>query len=248
METNKIYNENIIEGIKKIDDNSIDLIINDPPYINCVKAGWDKKEVFNEELCQHFFRVLKNSGSIYTWCGIGEKSQSLIRWFPILGSKFTFKDLITWKKNRGIGTRRGWLYTREELMWHVKDNKKFVWNVESQYSDEKRPWNVYKKGGIKVNKSDFKRITNVWTDINEVGYGSCPTKYSDDRKSTTPKPCKISERIIESHTHENNLVLVPFVGSGNDTIVCRELKRNFIGFENDENQFNYLKTILGEVC
>jgi len=50
----------------------------------------------------------------------------LIRWFPIFNEKWYFKDLITWKKQRGMGMRKGWLYTREEIMWFVKDNKKFI--------------------------------------------------------------------------------------------------------------------------
>src|SRR3990167_8975584 len=139
IEINKIHCGDCFDLLKLIDSNSVDLIIIDPPYLT-TKEKWDKTEIVNEELSRELFRVAKNSCSLYVWCGIGEKSQSLIRWFPIFNKDWYFKDLITWKKQRGIGMRKGWLYTREEIMWFVKDNKKFIWNTDNQYSKEKRPW------------------------------------------------------------------------------------------------------------
>ena len=114
--------------IKDIDDESIDLILTDPPYVGVVKDKWDQTEIIDGAFAKELLRVLKPSGSLYIWCGVGEKSQSLFRWYPIFNEHFHFKDLITWKKRRGIGMRKGWLYTREEIMWFVKDNKKFIWN------------------------------------------------------------------------------------------------------------------------
>ena len=122
------------ELIKDIPDDSVDLILTDPPYIGVVREKWDQQEVLNQDLISEFYRVMKPTASLYVWCGIGEKSQSLMRWWPKIKERFHFKDLITWKKRRGIGMRKGWLYTREEIMWWVKDNKKFIWNKNEQYS------------------------------------------------------------------------------------------------------------------
>ena len=71
-----------LKVLPKIPNESVDLIILDPPYLT-TKEQWDKKEIVNDELSNELFRVAKNSCSLYVWCGIGEKSQSLIRWFPI---------------------------------------------------------------------------------------------------------------------------------------------------------------------
>lgn len=137
---NKIFLEiqGNFEYLKQVPDNSIDLILVDPPYLT-TKESWDKKEVVTSELSKEFYRILKDTGSFYCWCGIGEKkSQSLIRWYPIFSKDFIFKDLITWKKQRGIGMRKGWPYTREEIMWFVKNNKNFIWNKKEQYSKKRR--------------------------------------------------------------------------------------------------------------
>lgn len=229
---NKYYNDDFVNILPQLESNSIDLIIIDPPYLT-TNNDWDKVEVVNDFLSKELFRIAKDSASLYVWCGIGEKSQSLIRWFPIFSKYWYFKDLITWKKQRGIGMRKGWLYTREECMWFVKDNKKFIWNIDKQYSLEKRPFNII-KNGKSVNKSDFKRLTNVWTDINEVGFGTCPTKFKEIKKEIkhkTPKPIELMERIILLHTKEDDIILDAFMGSNPVGKACEKLNRNFIGID-----------------
>lgn len=241
MKMQKVINDVWENKLFEIKSNSVDLIIIDPPYLTTAE-NWDKDEVVNIELSKQLFRVAKETCSLYVWCGIGEKSQSLIRWFSIFQNDWYFKDLITWKKQRGIGMRKGWLYTREECMWFVKNNKKFIWNTEEQYSEEKRPFSITLKGGRKANKSEYKRFTNVWTDINELGFGSSPQKFSSFRNFNhfTPKPVELFERIIKLHTKENDLVLDCFAGSGTTGVSCKKLNRNFILIEKQKEFCNII--------
>ena len=207
---------------ERLEEASVDLIILDPPY-NTTGQRWDKIDPVTLELVWELDRVLAPTGSLYVWCGIGEKSQSLIRWFPLFAELFTFKDLITWKKRRGIGGRRGWLYTREELMWFVKDNHRFVWNVEAQYSEEP---NQFKVGMSGTKVHPFKRFTNVWTDIPEVLGNKGVAHY-------TPKPLQAIQRLILLHTQPGDLVYDPFVGSGTTLVACKLLGRRGLGVDND---------------
>jgi len=226
-----IQNKPAIEYLSTLPSDHIDLIIIDPPYIT-TSEKWDKREQVNDTLVNELYRVAKDNCSIYVWCGIGEKSQSLIRWFPIFNNVFYFKDLITWKKQRGIGMRKGWLYTREEIMWFVKNNKQFIWNKEHQYSDQKRVWTAHyadkeRREKYLKNLSDYKRYTNVWEDIRETNI----SWNKKDRKTFhfTPKPNKAITRIVQLHTKENDNVLDCFLGSGTTAIVCKEMNRNFYG-------------------
>jgi len=218
----QLFNGDNREILKQIPDNSIDLICIDPPYIT-TKESWDKNEIVNLFLSSQLKRIIKITGNLYIWCGIGEKSQSLIRWFPIFSKDFYFKDLITWKKQRGIGMRKGWLYTREECMWFVKDNKRFIWNKEEQYN--KKETNQFTEGfsGYKC-LSKYKRFTNVWTDISEF-LGNKQIKHY------TPKPLEAIERIIKAHTSIEDTVLDCFMGSGTTGVACKQLGRKFIGIE-----------------
>ena len=239
LKLNKIYLGDCKKLLKFFPSDSVDLIICDPPYLS-TKEKWDKNEVFNEELIKELYRLLKETGNIYVWCGIGEKSQSLIRWFSLLRKYFYFKDLITLKKQRGYGMRRGWLYVREEIMWFVKNNRKFIWNKNEQYGEEKSKYTGLgrnKKGQLlnqfgRVRLSEFKRITNIWTDIKEKST-AIKTRHF------TQKPLKAIERIIKLHTRENDIVLDPFLGSGTTALAARNLKRNWIGIEIDKNYVNF---------
>ena len=77
----------------KIPDKSIDLIVIDPPYIT-TNNEWDKQEIVNEFLSHLLFDKAKDHCSLYVWCGIGEKSNSLFRWFPIF-NKHLFHSFST---------------------------------------------------------------------------------------------------------------------------------------------------------
>lgn len=242
IELNKIYNKDCLEFMKDIPNEYIDLIIADPPYFSIVKEDWDNQwETKDEYLlwCEKWIneckRILKQTGSMYIWGEVGEKSDTIIH-IKLLADKIGlyFKDWITWKKQRGMGNRKGWLYTREELLWYVKNNKKFTWNEKNQYSTERR-----KRDGGKdiikpsqtgyLAKSLFKRITNVWIDISECTFDV--SKQNLSNKHLTPKPVELSERIIKVHTNENDLVYIPFAGSGSEIIACIKNKRNYIATE-----------------
>ena len=220
LELNNAYLLDATEGTKLIKSNSIRLAILDPPYGKIVKTDWDKNnKAFNIDLINELFRVITDDGNLYIWCGIGEKSQSLIDFYNVMNqSKFHFKEMIVWKKQRGNGGRKGWLQTHELVLWYTKvKTTNFIWNKNEQYSDEKRPWNVYKKGGEMVNKSEYKRLTNVWSDINEVGYGGSPKTFKinkDKINHLTPKPDDSYERIIKAHTLPGDIILDTFIGSG----------------------------------
>ena len=219
---NKIFLETSgkFEYLKQVPNNSVDLIIIDPPYLT-TSESWDKKEIVTEWLSKELLRIAKDSCSLYVWCGIGEKSQSLLRWYPIFSKDFIFKDLITWKKQRGIGMRKGWLYTREEIMWFVKDNKQFIWNKEEQYDlTDKRLFS------LPNNKSEYKRWSNIWIDIKEEAGGMKSPDFHP-----TQKPIKALERIIRTHTKKDDIVLDCFMGSGSTALACQNLGRNFIGME-----------------
>lgn len=78
VELNKIYNMDCIEYMKTLPKNCIDPIIADPPYFKIVKNDWDNQWKTKEEYlqwCKNWindcFRVLKTTGSIYIWGGIG---------------------------------------------------------------------------------------------------------------------------------------------------------------------------------
>lgn len=224
IEINKIYNENCLESMKKIDDGSIDLIIADPPYFQIVKDEWDNqwKDInewvkWNEIWIKECKRILKSDGSFYYYGGVSNIAHIKL----LLDDYFEFKNWITWHKKRGYGAKRNWLFTREELLFYTKsDNYKF--NV--MYSKQSGTSNASKKKFKETGKG--LRLSNVWNDILEMGWnntGKC--------KMSAEKPIEIGERIILSSTNESDLVYVPFAGSGSEIESCIINNRNWIASE-----------------
>ena len=94
MELNKIYNEDCLEGIKRIHSGSIDCILTDPPYLYLKNQKLDRP--FDEKaLFLEFKRVLKPTGFVVLF----GRGTSFYRWNTILADLgFSFKEEIIWDK------------------------------------------------------------------------------------------------------------------------------------------------------
>lgn len=231
VELNKIYNENCLETMKKIPDNFVDLIVADPPYYKIVKDDWDNQwksidEYLNwfENIIKEFFRILKTNGSFYLWMGIGKNKEHPI--FDMIKNSenigFIFQDWITWKKQKGYGNKNGYMFIREELIFFTK-SEEYTFNIP--YLNE-----IAKNHGrLKKDKINYKRCGNVWCDINEVSVGNLI--HTERVNHPTQKPLMACDRIILTSTNENDLIYVPFVGSGSEIVSSFKNKRNYIGSE-----------------
>lgn len=207
MELNKIYNMDCLEGMKSIDDNSIDLIIADPPYGIDYQSNF-KKDKFNKikndknillEWIDEAYRVLKPNGAIY--CYTRWDVYSI--WADKLQEKHKVKNVIIWyKRGGGLGDLKGsYIFNHEFILYAVKDRHLL----------------------------NGKRESDVW----EISKGNT-SKYIHP----TQKPIELAEKIINKSSSENNVILIPFVGSGNDILACINTNRNYIGFELDTGYFN----------
>ena len=75
---------------------------------------------------------------------------------------------------------------------------------------------------------------DVWGDIKQLTYKS-KELVSRNVLNTIQKPIKLIERLVKASSNPEDLVLDPFAGTGTTYVVCKNLGRNFIGFEMDFN-------------
>ena len=219
-----------LDILPTLEAGSVDVVITDPPY---GMGFWN--------ICDDWFSlasaVLEQDGSLYVFCGIGEKSDSLSRILPLVKKHFIFKNLITWKKQRGYGTQRNRMYTREEIIFAVKSRDYYYC---PQYTDEPRSQFKTGKMGKMAQKnkprSKFKRASNVWADVKEIspGVGNSPEWTG---KHPTQKPTRLMERIIKASARPGSIILDPFMGSGTTGVACVKTGRSFIGIEIDPDYF-----------
>lgn len=201
--------------IKQIPDNSIDLVVTDPPYLINYKTGHRKdkghkfcKTIKNDnnpelikEIIKELYRVMKDNSAMYMFCSFDKVDffkQELEKYFSI-------KNMIIWVKNN----------------WTAGD-------LECAFGKQYEICFLVNKG-----KKQFygKRITDVWGGFNHKGLNRV---VGQDQIHQNQKPLELIKMCIEKHSQVNDIVLDPFMGSGTTALASKELHRNYIGFEIDE--------------
>lgn len=227
-----VYVGDTRELIESLPSSFANLIFIDPPYMGVVDASWDNETpVIDDFIVEQLARVLAPTGALYVCCGIGEKSNSYDYFKRLFNKHLVFKDHITLAKDRGIGNRRGLMYAREEMLFYVKDPKNFVWNTDAQYSKERRKRDG--KGPMKLGQngkprlSEFKRLTNVWTDVSFM----TTDVVQRQKYHPTPKPVKLVERVIALHTKRGDTVFDCYAGVMTTWEACRRTGRRSISIE-----------------
>ena len=217
-------------------DESVDLVIADPPYFQvCGDFDFGVFKSRSEYLawCREWLleckRVLKPTGSLILWGGVGEGNQYSKTCYIDRRRRNTYpKNWITQRNSRGYGTKRNYMSAREDFLFLTK-TEKYTFNIP--YTGEKSGRKDLGANG-KPRTNEYKRVSNVWNDITEASQSSIERCWHP-----TVKAQKLCDRIIETHSNEGDTVLVPFVGSGSEIISAINNKRDYVGIELDPEHF-----------
>lgn len=139
MKVNKIYQMDCLKGMQEMDNNSIDLVIVDPPYFNIMKSDWkgnkyiwDKWESFDEyldfirKLAKEINRVIKDNGSLYFFC-----DDKILSYIQVELDKFGWillNHIIWWKRNnmsiKGWSGFRSYATVTERILFYSVQGSK----------------------------------------------------------------------------------------------------------------------------
>lgn len=232
---NKIIHGNTFQLIEKIANNSIDLLILDPPYNLSKKFGSNSFKAKDEKAYSEWFsswfnillNKLKKSASVYICCDW--KTSTII--YDLIKSNLKVRNRITWEREKGRGAIKNWKNCHEDI-WFATVSNHYTFNsrdvklkrkVLAPYRD-----NGNAKDWVEEENNKF-RVTfpsNLWNDIT-VPFWSMPENTSHP----TQKPEKLIAKLILASSNEGDLILDPFLGSGTTAAVSKKLNRNFIGIE-----------------
>ena len=216
----KVILGDCFDNLSKIDDESVDLIAIDPPYeISYDNLDWDKIGLNWDGLTKEFYRILKPTGNLIVFQGWSNVSETK----KVIENKFNLKNWIIWDRVKGRGAKTNMVSTREDILWFTKSENNTYNKIYS---------NIVKKtkGLGAKNGQECRALSNVWTDISPI------VPWSKERVShPTQKPIQLMERIITIFSNPNDLVLDCFAGSGSTGIAAKNLGRDFILIEKDEN-------------
>ena len=241
---NKIICGDCIEELKKIPDESIDLIFADPPYFMQtegellrtngskfagVEDEWDKFSSYNEydNFCFNWLkeckRIIKKNASIWV---IGSFQNIYRIGFIMQNLGFWILNDVIWSKPNAVPNFGGTRFqnSHETLLWCTKDkNSKYTFNYKT----------MKHLNGDKQDKS-------VW-DIS-ICIGSERIKGEDGKKvHSTQKPEKLLYKVILSSSKPGDLVLDPFFGTGTTGAIAKKLGRKFIGIEKEQEYIKVAK-------
>ena len=240
MELNKIYCIDALEGLKQLEDNSIDLIVTSPPY-DTLRTYNGCPFNFIKDYPTEMYRVLKNGG-IVVWV-VGDKvedgSESLSSFKQALMFKeigFKVHDTMIYQKDSfPCPEANRYLQCFEYMFIFSKGTPKtfnpiqiFTQSYKPSTSSTKR----YPNGETKLLKYEqgkrYRNRENIWK--YGVGYlKSSKNAIAFEHPAIFPE--KLAEDHILSWINEGNIILDPFMGSGATAVACKKLNRNYIGFE-----------------
>ena len=241
---NKIYCVDCFKFLDKVNDNSVDLAVIDPPY-NLRKAEWDtfksRKDFldFTFRWIDSLIPKLKDSGSLYVF-NTPFNSTYILQYLVEKG--LIFQNWIVWDKRDGLASaKRKYVNGQETILFFTK-SKNYVFNFEDirqPYESESRIAHAKLKGIIKNGKRWFpnphgKLCGEVWHFSSERHKNKINGK-TQKMPHLTPKPLDMIERIVKASSKPGDLVLDCFMGIGTTALACKNLKRNFIGSDNNKS-------------
>lgn len=232
----KIIQDDCFSVLKKIPDNSIDLILTDPPYnlaqystgnmlfndrsdVNNDIAKWDLREFKPEQLVDDFKRILSPKGNIFIFC-----SYNLIgEYHKVFDPEFdTFQFMVWHKTNPVPNFRKSSFLNSCELIiscW----NKVHTWNFTSQKDMHNFIETNICMGNERIKDKDGKYL------------------------HPTQKPIAVLEKIIKIASNENDVVLDCFNGVGSTGVAAIQNNRRYIGIELEEKYVQATKERLQKI-
>ena len=222
MEINKIYNEDNLDTMSKMDNDCIDLIITSPPYEDVNGAGYGAKSKdilflkfysdYLEKLFSEYERILKPSGQIFfnIKSKTFNKKLSTPHWIEFLDSfkKLKFKSFIIWKYAGSFDSTKKRFHLDYEVIYHLSKGDDIYLNEDCGIHDP---------------------LSSVWYVPHTI--------KSSERIHPTQMPEALVERILKVASKKDYLVYDSFMGSGTTAIVCLKNNINYIGSE--LNKTNY---------
>ena len=237
---NKIINGDSLKELKKIPDETFDLIFADPPYnlqlkkelsrpdtskVDAVDDKWDQFESFKSydeftfDWLKECKRILKKNGSIWV---IGSYHNIFRVGVTMQDLGFWILNDVIWNKNNPMPNFRGTRFTNahETLIWASKsEGSKYTFNYQS----------------LKCLNDDL-QMRSTWN--LPICNGKERLKNNGKKVHSTQKPEALLHRIILASSNKNDFILDPFLGSGTTAVVSKKLGRIFCGIEREKTYFD----------
>lgn len=260
---NTIYNHDCIQGMKELKDESVDMIIADPPYNigkdfgnNSDKQTMDNYLVWCDQWIKEGFRILKPKGTMFIY-GFSE----ILAFIRVrIDLSYNVRWLVWHYTNKNTPTAKFWCRSHESILCCSKD-KKPIFNRD----DVREPYTegFIKNAAGKTRKATKGRFSNgeketvykahengaLPRDVIKISALAGGAGKKERVNHPTQKPLELCEKLIKSCINKEeveNLLVVPFAGSGSECVASKKLGINYIGYEINEEYVTLCNQRLSE--
>lgn len=261
-QTNVILKNDCIKGMKQLPNESTDIVIADPPYNigkdfgnNSDKQKMDDYLKWCDEWMTEAFRILKPKGTMFIY-GFSE-ILSFIR--VRINLSYNVRWLVWHYTNKNTPTAKFWCRSHESILCCSKEKPIFNRDdVREPYTD-----GFIKNAAGKTRKATKGRFSNgeketvykahengaLPRDVIKIAALAGGAGKKERVNHPTQKPLELCEKLIKScmNKEEQNLLVVPFAGSGSECVASKKLGVNFIGYEINEEYVELCNERLSQI-
>lgn len=238
-----LYNEDCVQGAKRIPNGSVDLIVNDPPFGigessfatynrdgSLVRDGYVEAPkdshgyyLWTKEWMSEAFRILRPGGTLYVFIGFTRMREVMN---AAVETGFQFLNELIWKYDFGVDTAsmKKYVTSHYSILYYVKPGRKRTYNRECRFSQDKRDILT----GNSLNYADREDVFDILRD-RKAGREKNPNKL----------PRELVEKLIEYSSDEGDLVCDFFMGEFTTAYCSRRLGRRVVGFELNSTAYDH---------
>lgn len=237
IEQNKIYNEDCLEGMKRVPDGSVDCVICDLPY-EVLNRGNEKAQWDNiipiEPLFKEYWRIAKPNAPIILFC------QGMFTAQLMMAEPKTWRYNLIWQKDRPTG----FLNAKKMPMRSHEDIAVFYRALPTFNPQMRQGVPSHSRGhyrGRANGNACYGNYYNTETCSTTEKYPISVLHFDKEKQldmHPTQKPVALIQYLIRTYSNENDTILDNCMGSGTTAIAAIREKRNFIGFELNKEYYD----------
>lgn len=258
---NTVHDGDCLAGLGKLDDGSVDLAFADPPFnigydYDVYEDQKDRGEylAWSKRWMGEIVRTLKPDGAF--WLAIGDEYAAELKVMLQQEHKLSCRSWVVWYYTFGVNCKQKFSRSHAHLFHMVKDPQRFTFNVEAirvpsarqlVYADRRanpkgrlpddtwilRPQDLPDAFQANEDTWYFPRVCGTFKE--RAGWHGCQM------------PEQLLGRILRACSHEGELVVDPFAGSGTTLAVAKKLRRRFVGFELSEQYAGQVRERLAAI-
>ena len=231
-----LYNGDCTELMSKLPPNLINTTITSPPYN--IGKEYEKIMTVDDYInwcsswIEQIYNLTKKDGALLLNLGyleVKDKGRNVpIPYLLWDKTPFYLIQEIIWNYGAGVSCRKILSPRNEKILWYVKDENNYTFNLDPIRDPNVKYPNQKKNGKLRCNPLG-KNPSDVW----QIAKATSGSKRSSKERTKHPAqfPNELIDKFVQGFSNPNDIILDPFIGSGTTAEMSLKYGRKCVGFE-----------------